>query len=648
MAAASRAERSDTNASGVAAGGGGWGLEVCISLKMLNPEGKEGFRGRREFEELLRTGGSSAGVGSSSGTSPPAVNASSSAGSSGTIRQDTNARRATNGTTNGGPVRANGSAPMSLPNSHNSSSGPTSSLRPSPVMAKPQLHPSTGASSSSRLSLPPSAPPSSTPMAQSSSNGPMPSRSSSFDARPALEHHSSSLPPPPEPPQYPQQSTSYSHSAPQRSRKVTPPPPPHRKSPPPSTPSRRTLHDLLRSDGKMSPELAKQLASNPMLLRLLKAVPSHTGAASSLNVSSNNPSEDKPSPAAETPTPSTTATLRSVVLPGPPSAGCSNCGAMESDIWRTKVMKDGATKKVCNGQSCRLVFFIFPFDTFPACGLYFNTHKRMRPPDQWNHPPTSSTTGTHTHTPGKKARFEHPEIPVRSSPRRHRPESSGQFTIPPPVPSPFESPKKRGRPSSGKTPQRSPRMATRSSARIDPPAAGVDLAKAMEGSAGLFFPSMFSDSPSNVQTGDTNTSNTSGTGPSSVPSTVGNAHVNDTATGAGAGMNLDLGDIDIEAFLNQITNHEGGVNFNLDALFGSSANGVNGEAGGNGDGNVNGEEGIMQLLNAWEDDSKVDGQPWGFCPAHKDGAPQRNPRPKRGGLSVQVTCILHVRERIGP
>ena len=356
MAAASRAERSDTTHNTAAGdGGGGWGLEVCISLKMLNPEGKEAFRGRREFEELLRTGPSSIGVGSSSGTSPPAAVPSSSAGSNGTVRQDATARRSVNGLTNGGPgpVRANGSAPMGLPNSHHSTSAATSSLRPSPVMARPQLPPSNGASSSSRSSLPPSAPPSSTPMAQTSSNGPVPSRSSSIDSRPHLEHHSSSLPPPshpPQQPQYTQHAASLSHHDPSRSREVTPPPPPQRKSPPPSTPSRRTLHDLLRSDGKMSPELAKQLASNPMLLRLLKAVPSQATASSSLNVSSTNSTEDKPSPAAETPTPSTSATLRPVLHPVPSSAGCSNCGATESEIWRTKVMKDGATKKVCNGE----------------------------------------------------------------------------------------------------------------------------------------------------------------------------------------------------------------------------------------------------------------------------------------------------------
>lgn len=30
--------------------------------------------------------------------------------------------------------------------------------------------------------------------------------------------------------------------------------------------------------------------------------------------------------------------------------GCCNCGAKESELWRTKTMKDGTKKKVCNGK----------------------------------------------------------------------------------------------------------------------------------------------------------------------------------------------------------------------------------------------------------------------------------------------------------
>ena len=104
--------------------------------------------------------------------------------------------------------------------------------------------------------------------------------------------------------------------------------------------------------------------------------------------------------------------------------------------------------------------------------------------------------------------------------------------------------------------------------------AGANLGKAMEGSDGLFFPSMFSDAPFNAQTGASNTSNTSATGPGSVRSNVGKTDTNGGAVGTGMNLDLGMGDIDIEAFLSQITNAEGGVDFNLDALFGGSTNGA--------------------------------------------------------------------------
>ena len=207
-------------ASNTEGDGKGWGLEVSVMLKEVNPDGKAEFSGRREFETMLVTGKTV-----SVSTPGPRVNASTPA-----------------------PTREH---PKPEP-------GPTTAI---PVLV-------------------PSRPPSTDP--------------------PVV-------------------------------RSITPPPPPARKSPPPSTPSRATLHALLRSDGKMSPELAKSLASNPMLLRLLRAVP-----PSATHV-------EKP-PAKDQPVPTSITTQKA-------NEGCCNCGTMESELWRTKAMKGGIKKKVCNGES---------------------------------------------------------------------------------------------------------------------------------------------------------------------------------------------------------------------------------------------------------------------------------------------------------
>ncbi len=278
MAAAVRREDTD---------GKGWGLEVCVSLKEVNPEGKSEFSGRREFEEMLARGRGLA----STVPSPRR------------IVPDTRTA-----------VRINGSS-SSFPSQVHA--GP-SNLHPTTAIRAPTpqhfAHPSSTASH--RSSLPSPNPPSSTPMASSTSYPKIPSRPPSADQR-------STLVPVPS-------STSAAL------RPSTPPPPPQRKSPPPSTPSRATLHALLRSDGKMSPGLAQTLANNPMLLRLLKAVPPSAGPLSSL-------SETKASPAPDTPTPSTSTTVKLR------TEGCDNCGTLESDLWRTKTSKDGTKKKVCNG-----------------------------------------------------------------------------------------------------------------------------------------------------------------------------------------------------------------------------------------------------------------------------------------------------------
>lgn len=283
MAAAVRREDTD---------GKGWGLEVCVSLKEVNPEGKGEFSGRREFEEMLARGRLPVST-----TTTPRANVPDS--------------RA--------PVRANGSTSAPFPQHSASANVPVATSIRAP---QPQPFHRPSSASSNRASGPSSLPPSSVPMASSSSNPGIPSRPSSTDHRQSIPSAIISAPRPSTPP-----------------RPTTPPPPPQRKSPPPSTPSRATLHALLRSDGKMSPELANKLASNPMLLRLLKAVPPSAAPLTSL-------SETKPSPTVDTPTPSTSATIKYIS-----TEGCCNCGTMESELWRTKAMKDGTKKKVCNGGS---------------------------------------------------------------------------------------------------------------------------------------------------------------------------------------------------------------------------------------------------------------------------------------------------------
>ena len=275
MAAAVRCEDTD---------GKGWGLEVYLSLKEVNPDSKGEFSGRREFEDMLARG-------------KPLVS--------------TTPRSKTKHPDPRPAVRANDSTSSPVPTLHHGPSNSVVTIR----APQPQTfaHPS---SASLRHGSVGTLPPSSISMASSSSNHAIPSRPSSADLR---------QPPAP---------------SPLALRHTTPPPAPRRQSPPPSTPSRATLHALLRSEGKMSPGLAQTLASNPMLLRLLKAVPISAGPLSTLAAS-------KPSPGVETPMTSSTSTPR---INAPTTEGCGNCGTMQSEVWRTKSMKDGSKKKVCNGE----------------------------------------------------------------------------------------------------------------------------------------------------------------------------------------------------------------------------------------------------------------------------------------------------------
>ena len=385
--------------------GKGWGLEVGISLKMVNPDGKDEFKGRREFEDMMRrgvltsvgnTGASSHARGSSVANSSPVSVASATprAHHPEPIRRNPPSASSTGGRGNTNS-NANGSGSMGMPAMPNfqHSSSTTSlhshshSVRPSPTLGHQSIPhlppPNRPASASSRMSLPSSLPPSSIPMSASSSAGAGPSNppqrpsSSASLHRPGQQH---TQPGYTSQPQHQQNNgasahvSSSNHVASSRvhSREVTPPPLPQRKSPPPSTPSREKLAALLRTDEKMSPSMAKHLAQNPVLLKLLKAVPptalnfghdvkvgsglANGGSTSNGNGNGNGGSPD--SEGAPTPTPSGPTASSSTSKPAQKNTptttisaeGCCNCGVKESELWRTKAMKDGTKKKVCNGE----------------------------------------------------------------------------------------------------------------------------------------------------------------------------------------------------------------------------------------------------------------------------------------------------------
>ncbi|KAL7420409.1 hypothetical protein Q5752_005379 [Cryptotrichosporon argae] len=482
--------------------GKGWGLEVTVTLRQVNPEGKEEFSARGAFATMLATGKSSA-------TGPLSV-----------------APRLASSPVRPAPVPAQPAQPLqsaqavragpSGPQPH-SQTAPTipqlSKPRPPYVPPKPPLPalPSRARSSMSTGSRLASSPViSSNSLSQPSSSTPVPptsaslqpssgtGRSSSAAPMPAVKaepRRTSSIPPPPAPAR---------PTTPPRSRPVTPPParpitPPRsrqHKTPPPPSPSRAALLNMLSNDGKMSPELARKLADNTFLLKLWKSVPAakalvngyaagpdaSPGAGPStagVAVAANGHSGVGPhGPSAlgrNGMTPANPARNAREGSPTPRQADvCCNCGSVKSDQWMTKKVKDGTPKKVCN-----------------PCGIYFNKHKRMRPRDLWetnaSSPavPSAPTASHHTRshslagTPATVASTSHaqsqqlsvrspnpntsqfnPHLPVRSSPRLHRgerPERSLAADI-------FESPRKKQK---TRHMPPSPRMATRASARTD-------------------------------------------------------------------------------------------------------------------------------------------------------------------------------------
>ncbi|OXH41645.1 hypothetical protein J008_00530 [Cryptococcus neoformans] len=515
--------------------GKGWGLEVSISLRQVNPEGKAEFKGRREFEESLAKGTGTAGSPASTPgiLSSPAVRRFASQQNVGRQVPVGQAKE---------KVHSQAQS-QAQPQNGGSSQGQNQSQRQSQAIER--LQSQTGSSSR----------PTSSMGNRTSSSGIPPSSfpgdSRSSNSNQLSSRASSTIPPPPPPPQgqsitNPQDppTAESSVTAAARSRQITPPPSLRSKSPPPSTPSRKHLHALLRADGMMSPELARHLASNPTLRNLLKAVPNNSnvftqlrsfsglmgdkgkknetgqgagsGAAGMGNREVEVEREDSPTepttPTPSLPQPNTplTVTQNKSAAAGAQGGGCCNCGTMQSDCWRIRKMKDGPPRKVCDD-----------------CGVYFNEHKKMRPPELWNPKPAainglgrnqtvgpSSTAGKSTNASDHKRRghshdffSDGPASGLRSSPRLkrrsssdHPPSSSHSHydtrshpPQPPPhtLPSqahsapgrgaggsdigghtpssssmtshPMESPRKRYKPKTGVAP--SPRMATRASTR---------------------------------------------------------------------------------------------------------------------------------------------------------------------------------------
>ncbi|TXT04848.1 hypothetical protein VHUM_03931 [Vanrija humicola] len=349
------------------ADGKGWGLEVTLTLRQLNPEGKREFAGRSAFEEML--------VGGKSTASAPIAVASRS--SSGAFAKPA-------------PPTAKPPSPHRRP----------ASIQPAASGSAPLQRPQTV------QPAPPAAGPS------SDTKGNLTSAVISLASR-------ESTPP----------------------RSVPPTAAPVRTPPPPS-PSRAALMSLLKSEGKMSPEMARKLANNQFLVRLLKALPPGANGEAG-----GSPSRSVTRPPVPTPPATTDA--------------CYNCGATESDQWMTKKLKDGRAGRVCN--------------------------------EVWEKEDADKKAAAAAVAAAAAA----PIVPpVRSSPRLNRTRHSDSAAPPP------ESPRKRQRTKAH--PHPSPRMATRSSAKeaADKPSTtdATTPTPSLGGSSALNFASHFPFSPGNPST----------------------------------------------------------------------------------------------------------------------------------------------------
>ncbi|WVN87592.1 uncharacterized protein L203_102775 [Cryptococcus depauperatus CBS 7841] len=647
--------------------GKGWGLEVSVCLRQVNPEGKTEFKGRREFEESLQRGvgtaesprlgteGMAVGILSSPAGqrfSQPNIERQVPLGQrqGSTLVQQMEAARHVSRGSDTGPDPAGVSIARITNQSQPSSSRPSSAIgnRPS------------SSTSISRSSL----------VGNSSSYPP---------SRPSSTHQTLPPPPPPQLQGHPSHLTRNENSGPlpvaiTHQRQVTPPTLSKTKSPPPSTPSRKHLHALLRADGLMSPELARHLASNPVLRNLLKAVPSNSGALMQLrsiagiNVGtgqSKNSEEDgkgrtkdreengdsPPEPTTPTPSVSQVNASRTVQPPRRHNAsiqshaqvqhglsqsqgkgqesgksaqsvpgGCFNCGTMTSTCWRVRKVKDGSPRKVCDD-----------------CGVYFNEHKKMRPPELWS--PKSAINGTNGNKLASNSRSPHtdsirrkPQVPeldgpasnLRSSPRHHSsPRSQSSYnsrqhqTFPPPPLTPTgsnklgESPRKKRK---GVAP--SPRMATRANTK----AGGGQHSELASEVFGFSPRTIMSDQPTptsstmSVATPAINRANGIKYGhsqsssvhlPSSNPPMSIGSEMKDSEPPS---VSANLDDFDLDAFLlsmdhhlpySQSTNMNGNGDqvtqpFDLDAIFGKPAGQEGGEL----------SQEILDLLAEWEGDAR--------------------------------------------
>ncbi|WVW81268.1 hypothetical protein I302_103259 [Kwoniella bestiolae CBS 10118] len=591
------------------ADGKGWGLEVSISLKQLNPDGKIEFQNRKEFEEMLSKGKST-----SISTSSPVRGSNTIGGGNTPARSSPLINSTTNRTPN----------VNSTPSHPGPSASSTATVRPTVPIAQPtpvplqqqQQQQSRPSSSLSHRASSSSMPPSSLPALPSSSASNLPSSrpsSSIGESRPPPpQQHQSSASIPTRQNTSSNQSEAGPSTMPQRNRQVTPPPIPRSKSPPPSTPSRGKLHALLRADGMMSPELARHLASNPVLRNLLKAVPSNSNALTALrnitginrsptsNATANagkKPTEDKEdSPEATTPTPLPTPQRITRSAQSNGNDGCCNCGTLISSCWRVKKMKDGTPRKVCDD-----------------CGLYFNEHKKMRPPELWSQPfkpGSSSTSSAQQHQNGAGEKRKHaielndgPASGLRSSPRlnrtnsdqiTHTQSSSAHGTLP-------ESPRKRQKTKThGNPPPPSPRRSTRNSSKNE---GNIDFGAEVFG----FSPSTSTSGGNSVfGTSPAIPITTSGQDPmQSFGQSMSQSNTNGTDHGNG-----NMEEMDISAFLatfeNSLTqtHHQPGTNGTNTAADGLHGNndGFNFDALFNGDSGMGIElsQEMQDLLNGWE------------------------------------------------
>lgn len=237
-----------------------------------------------------------------------------------------------------------------------------------------------------------------------------------------------------------------------------------------------------------------------------------------------------------------------------------------------------------DGEICRSLMVT------PECGLYFNKHKKMRPKEMWNHrtpPEPGSSEKNVKHYPDPDL-----SLGVRSSPRLARSayeSSTSHQSISSAV---FESPRKRQRSGKGPVPHPSPRMATRASAKTEPPSqASLSLSHSILSSnpvsgnmtLGGFKADLdqnpFIFSPSSLFA----------TSPIRPPDGSGNDALSNVLGATGGGAE----DLDIEGLLAQIASNESG--FNLDALF---AGAVGGEQENGGE--AAGHQEMLDFLNAWE------------------------------------------------